>query len=155
MKYFTIEELEHSDTAIKNGIDNTSNGEVRKNIIHLIEDLLDRVRGKWGHPITVNSGYRCSRLNRMVGGVHNSQHVLGEAADITAGNPDKNRLLYELIVDMMKEGLLFDQLILEDNAKWIHISLKWKEINKNRKQLLVATRGKNGKMYYTKYLNTK
>lgn len=156
MKYFTIAELEHSDTAVKNGIDNTSNGETRTNLIHLIEDLLDKVRERWGHPLRVNSGYRCSRLNKMVGGVPNSQHVLGEAADITAGNPDKNKMLYELIIEMMeKEGLLFDQSILEDNAKWIHISYKWKEIKKNRKQLLVAIRGKNGKMYYSNYLRNK
>lgn len=144
--YFTIEELEKSETAIKNGINNTSNGDVRVNLTHLIE-LLDKIRTKWGHPIRVTSGYRCQKLNKLVGGVPNSQHVLGEAADITVGSTVDNKRLFEMIVGM---DILFDQLILEDGGKWIHISYK-KEIDKNRKEILVATRNKNGKMCYTKY----
>lgn len=148
MRYFTIEELEHSDTAIKNKIDNTSNGETRTNLIKLIELLLDPIRTKWGKPIKVNSGYRCSKLNRMVGGVSTSQHVLGEAADITVGSPEENKKLFEMIISM---NILFDQLILEDGGKWIHISLKWRVVSKNRREVLLGVRNSKGKMYYTKY----
>lgn len=148
MRYFTIEELEHSDTATKYKIDNTSNGETRTNLIKLIELLLDPIRTKWGKPIKVNSGYRCSKLNRMVGGVSTSQHVLGEAADITVGSPEENRKLFEMILSM---NILFDQLILEDGGKWIHISLKWRVVSKNRRQVLLGIRNSKGKMYYTKY----
>ena len=148
MRYFTIEELEHSDTATKYKIDNTSNGETRTNLIKLIELLLDPIRTKWGKPIKVNSGYRCSNLNRMVGGVSTSQHVLGEAADITVGSSEENKKLFEMILSM---NVLFDQLILEDGGKWIHISLKWRVVSKNRRQVLLGVRNSKGKMYYTKY----
>ena len=149
MRYFTIEELEHSDTAIKNKIDNTSNGETRTNLIKLIELLLDPIRTKWGKPIKVNSGYRCSKLNRMLGGVSTSQHVLGEAADITVGSSEENKKLFEMILSM--SNILFDQLILEDGGKWIHISLKWRVVSKNRREVLLGVRNSKGKMYYTKY----
>lgn len=152
MKYFTIEELEHSDTAIKYKIDNTSNGETRTNLIKLIELLLDPIRTKWGKPIKVNSAYRCSKLNRMVGGVSTSQHVLGEAADITVGSSEENRKLFEMILGM---NILFDQLILEDGGKWIHISLKWRAVSKNRREVLLGIRNSKGKMYYTKYQKDK
>ena len=152
MRYFTIEELEHSDTATKYKIDNTSNGETRTNLIKLIELLLDPIRTKWGKPIKVNSGYRCSKLNRMVGGVSTSQHVLGEAADITVGSSEENRKLFEMIISM---NILFDQLILEDGGKWIHISLKWRVVSKNRREVLLGIRNSKGKMYYTKYQKDK
>ena len=148
MRYFTIEELEHSDTAVKYKIDNTSNGETRTNLIKLIELLLDPIRTKWGKPIKVNSGYRCSKLNRIVGGVSTSQHVLGEAADITVGSSEENKKLFEMIISM---NIIFDQLILEDGGKWIHISLKWKVMSKNRREVLLGVRNSKGKMYYTKY----
>lgn len=148
MRYFTIEELEHSDTATKYKIDNTSNGETRTNLTKLIELLLDPIRTKWGKPIKVNSGYRCSKLNRIVGGVSTSQHVLGEAADITVGSSEENKRLFEMIISM---NILFDQLILEDGGKWIHISLKWKVMSKNRREVLLGIRNSKGKMYYTKY----
>lgn len=149
MRYFTIEELEHSDTAVKYKIDNTSNGETRTNLIKLIELLLDPIRTKWGKPIKVNSGYRCSKLNRMVGGASTSQHLLGEAADITVGSSEENKKLFEMILSM--SNILFDQLILEDGGKWIHISLKWRVVSKNRREVLLGIRNSKGKMYYTKY----
>lgn len=152
MRYFTIEELEHSDTATKYKIDNTANGETRTNLTKLIELLLDPIRTKWGKPIKVNSGYRCSKLNRMVGGVSTSQHVLGEAADITVGSSEENRKLFEMIISM---NILFDQLILEDGGKWIHISLKWRVVSKNRREVLLGIRNSKGKMYYTKYQKDK
>ena len=53
-----------------------------ENIRALVEEVLDPVREVFGGPIVVNSGYRCERHNRDVGGVRNSQHLRGEAADI-------------------------------------------------------------------------
>ncbi len=46
-------------------------------------ELLEQLRVKAGKPIHVNCGYRCPPHNAAVGGVPNSQHVLGTAADIT------------------------------------------------------------------------
>lgn len=62
-----------------------------KNVLdHVIDkrlvDVLDKIRERVGRPIYIESGYRCEDHNREVGGVPNSQHVLGTAADITVDN---------------------------------------------------------------------
>ena len=44
--------------------------------------IADEIREKIGKPITVNSGLRCKTHNANVGGVSNSQHLLGKAADL-------------------------------------------------------------------------
>lgn len=44
--------------------------------------IADKIRAKIGKPITVNSGLRCKTHNANVGGVSNSQHLLGNAADL-------------------------------------------------------------------------
>lgn len=72
MKYFTIKELCHSDTAIKKKIDNTPNSEIVNNLTQLINNILDPLREKYGKPITVNSGYRCPELNKVLRGSNTS-----------------------------------------------------------------------------------
>lgn len=146
-KFFTIEECCKSDTAKSKGIDNTPNGEVLHNLDRLIYDILDPLRTKWGKPIYVNSGYRCYRLNKLVGGSTTSQHLIGEAVDITTGSKEGNRKLFKLIISM---NLCYDQLINEFDYSWIHISHKWKNINSNRKQVLDSVKTSKGK---TAYLN--
>ena len=121
MVYFTINELCYSATAQANGINNTPNATQRNALTALVDTVLDPLRRAWGKPILVNSGYRCPALNKAVGGVSNSQHLYGEAADITTGSPEINRQLYELAV---KLRLPFDQLIGEQGCKWLHISHK-------------------------------
>jgi hypothetical protein len=54
----------------------------RENIEALVENVLDPLRERYGKPIIVNSGYRCAKHNREVGGASGSQHMRGEAADI-------------------------------------------------------------------------
>lgn len=48
----------------------------------LLVFFLDMVRRAWDGPVIVNSGYRCERHNAEVGGVANSRHLLGCAADV-------------------------------------------------------------------------
>lgn len=118
---FSIEELTYSPTAIKNHIDNTPNDEIRQNLEKLIYTILQPIRDEFKRPIKVNSGYRCKELNTLVGGSKTSQHVKGEAADITSSD---NRKLWNLIVSMIKDGKIqVGQLINEKNLSWIHISL--------------------------------
>ena len=84
MKYFTIQELTASATALREGIDNRPS-KCAYHLLHvLVDQLLDPIREAWGEPIVVSSGYRCKQLNTLVGGVKNSHHILGCAADITA-----------------------------------------------------------------------
>ena len=81
MKYFTIPEFEHSLTAALKGYDNEAPREVRRNIEYLVDTVLDPLREAMGFPLVITSGYRCTDLNRDVGGSPTSQHLLGLAAD--------------------------------------------------------------------------
>nr|DAF99743.1 MAG TPA: peptidase [Siphoviridae sp. ctuOq1] len=129
MKYFTIKELSHSDTALAKGIDNFPTAEAISNLTKLVVNVLDPLREKYGKPIRVSSGYRSAILNRSVNGATSSQHRLGEAADITVGNKEENRKLFEII----KSELPFDQLIDEKDFSWVHVSFRE---GRNRKQVL-------------------
>lgn len=119
MKYFTLDELTFSHTASSLNIPNYPQSDQIRNIVALTDNVLDPLREAWGRPIYVNSGFRCSRLNKVVGGASGSQHLTGEAADITAGNSNDNRALFRLIQSL---SLPFDQLIDEKHYKWIHVS---------------------------------
>ena len=123
MKYFTIQELTASATALREGIDNRPS-KCAYHLLHvLVDQLLDPIREAWGEPIVVSSGYRCKQLNALVGGVKNSHHILGCAADIIAGNRADHRKLFKMIQKMQQEGRIkFTQLIWEGNGRWIHIS---------------------------------
>ena len=123
MKYFCIEELTASATALREGIDNRPN-KCACHLLHvLVQQLLDPIREAWGEPIVVSSGYRCKQLNELVGGVKNSHHILGCAADIIAGNRADHRKLFKMIQKMQQQGQIrFTQLIWEGDGRWIHIS---------------------------------
>ena len=129
MKYFTIEEMTKSSTAKANGIDNTPSEEEVLKLQKLIEAVLDPLREWYGKPIKVNSGYRCEALNKAIGGAKSSQHMLGEAADITVGSKEENEKLF----DYIKDNLEFDQLINESNFSWVHVSYREGRL---RKQVL-------------------
>ena len=123
MKYFCISELTASATALREGIDNRPS-KCAYHLLHvLVDQLLDPIREAWGEPIVVSSGYRCKELNTLIGGVKNSHHMLGCAADLIAGNKADHRRLFRIIVQMQQAGQIkFTQLIAEDNYRWLHIS---------------------------------
>ena len=122
MKYFTIEELTSTET----GLSNIPAQAQKQNLIALTENVLDPIRTLLGRPITVNSGYRSHPVNDKVKGSKTSQHLKGEAADLTCEN---NKLLFELI----RDHFTFDQLINEYDYKWIHVSFSQLH---NRNQIL-------------------
>lgn len=106
MKYFSISELTYSTKARELHIDNTPfSYTIIDNLTNLIDNLLDSIRDMWGKPLHVNSGYRCSALNKAVGGKPTSQHLKGEAADITTGSKAENEKLFEMI---KASGLVYD-----------------------------------------------
>ena len=123
MKYFTINELTSSATALREGIDNRPS-KCAYHLLHvLVDQLLDPIREAWGEPIVVSSGYRCKQLNALVGGAKHSHHILGCAADIICGTKTDHRRLFKMIQKMQQEGRIkFTQLILEGDGRWIHIS---------------------------------
>ena len=130
-KYFTLDELIHSDTADRLGIDNTPTSEAVSNINDLVTNVLDNLRDGWGRPIIVTSGYRCKELNAAVGGTRNSQHLKGQAADIVSDDLDG----FRRFVRRWCKDNEFDQCIFEHsgNSEWIHISYVE---GRNRRQVL-------------------
>lgn len=114
MKHFSVNEL----IATSTGLLNVPMQPEKDNLIKLVDSVLDPLREMYGGPIHVNSGYRSPIVNKKIGGAATSQHVKGEAADITAGSKIENKKLFNLIADNFK----FDQLIDEKDFTWIHVS---------------------------------
>jgi len=138
-KNFTLEELTFSITANNHGINNTPNAEANACLQRLAVEILQPIRDAWGQPIVISSGYRCPRLNAVVGGVKGSQHLLGQAADIKAANPKDNGKLFSCIAQLVKSGKIqVGQLIWEYGTKtcpkWVHVSLP--RAGKKNNQLL-------------------
>ena len=123
-KYFKLEELLQSKTALAYKIENLPSWQVVSNLERLAA-ILDIVREKLGIPITVTSGFRGTKLNAKVKGSKGSQHMLGEAADITCKD---NAKLFNTIKELMEQGIIeVGQLIWEYGTKkqpeWVHVSL--------------------------------
>lgn len=117
MSYFTISELTRSATAAREGIDNTPPQAAVDNMKRLINTVLNPARQQLNAPIYVNSGYRCPKLNRRVGGALRSYHLQGRAADLTT-HPNRNAELMAIL-----RQLPHTELINEGNGAWIHVAL--------------------------------
>ncbi len=126
---FSLDELTASQTATRQGIDNTPSPAVRANLVR-VANMLEQVRALVDAPIRVSSGYRSPALNQAIGGASNSAHVLGLAADITAAGISPK----QLAIAIRDAGLDFDQVIWE--GTWVHLGLS---VGKARKQVLTAT----------------
>ncbi len=134
-KNFTLEELTASATATAKGIRNNPGQTDIINLCALVHKVLQPLRDAMGQPIKIGSGFRSLALNMAVGGVSNSQHMRGEAADLCIdGDIQKGKRWFEWI----KTHCEFDQLIWEKNPKtgsyWVHVS--YRADGKNRKQVI-------------------
>ena len=87
------------------------------------------MRKFWGKPLKVNSFFRSKEVNKAVGGASTSQHLFGEAIDLTTGSKEGNKKLFE----WAKSNIVYDQLINEYDYSWIHVSYR---SGKNRMQVL-------------------
>jgi hypothetical protein len=135
--HFTIEELCASSTAKAKGINNTPNTQQMINLVYLCAYVLEPLRVAMGQPIKIGSGFRCQALNKAVGGVFNSQHTKGQAADLCIdGDIQKGKRWFNYI----KDHLPFDQLIWEKNPKtgsyWVHVSFVYPDFGKNRRKVI-------------------
>lgn len=128
-KNFTIHELTYSVTADTNKIDNRPSVQVIANLKALCENVLQPLRDYLGVSVIVTSGFRCAVLNKKIGGVKNSQHLVGQAVDFIV--PQKN---LKDVYNYIKHNLPYDQLLYEYNKtdKWIHVS--YRTDGHNRKQ---------------------
>ena len=136
-KNFSLEEMYRSDTAQRCGIDNKpQTEEVVENLRALCLEVLQPLRDHLGKPVVVSSGYRCKDLNKKVGGVENSQHLKGEAADIKVSGREKLIGVMRYIMDETD----FDQLIREKSGstEWVHVSHK--RNGNNRRMVLRLAR---------------
>ena len=104
------------------------------NIVALVENVLDPAREKFGKPIIVNSGYRCPKHNAAVGGVANSQHTRGEAADITSADNEQ-------LAKIIEENGRFDQLICYPCQSYRFLHVSYKRQGGNRHQVLMKKGG--------------
>ena len=129
--YVTLDEMIHSDTADRLGINNTPTYDAISNLDDLVTNVLDRLRGEWGRPIIVTSGYRCKELNAAVGGARNSQHLKGQAADIVSDDFES----FRRFVRRWCKDNDFDQCIFEHSGdkEWVHISFNR---GRNRRQVI-------------------
>jgi len=135
MANFTIGELIQSSTANRLGIDNNPTSTVR---VHLTETitLLESIRAEWeeycaehslGTPaIRVSSGYRSHELKKAVGGVKNSAHVEGYAADLQPVNGKQDEFEKFFATEFSHMGYAFDQIIIEKSktSRWVHVGYK-------------------------------
>ena len=113
---------------------------IEESLTTLVENVLDPVREKLGRSIVVNSGFRCPVHNRAVGGATGSQHVKGEAADVTLVQGSGCRV-NDLAKAIVANGT-WDQLILYPT--FVHVS--YKRGGGNRKEILRKTATGYGRM---------
>lgn len=117
--YFNIKEMTKSQTARLYHIDNTPTKEVVENLKKVMY-ILDMVRVYIGKPILVNSGYRCKKLNEMVGGVQKSMHTKGLAADFRTGEKEDINTMFEFLKKNQKEFKIIELL---NYTTFIHIGV--------------------------------
>lgn len=138
-EHFSLAELTASETADRNGLNNTPGAIALANLQRLAA-FLEKVKVVLGNkPVMINSAYRGPEVNAHVGGQKNSQHLIGCAADIRIPgmSPD------EVCRAILASDLEYDQLIREfyDPEKkaggWTHISVPNTVEEKPRKQALI------------------
>ena len=120
-EHFTLREMIASGKAMKLKIDNTPDEASVARLRTLCQHVLEPIRRRFGRTI-VSSGYRCKELNDAVGGVDNSQHLSGQAADIHCSSIVQAQRYFDYIACHLD----FDQLLLERRLRngccWIHVS---------------------------------
>ena len=92
---------------------------------------LQRLRDTLNRPIRINSGYRSPSHNEAIGGIENSQHTKGKAADIVVEglSPKRVKRAIESLIlegEMLQGGIgLYDTFIHYDiyfdgikNRRW-------------------------------------
>lgn len=123
-EHFSLEEFTRSDAASKYGIDNTKPTQMQvMRMESLCDNILEPIRRNFQKPVHILSGWRSPDLNAKLGGVADSQHMRGEAADIMVEDTP-----HVWVFNFVKDHLNFDQLIAEQlkqdgpQAGWIHVS---------------------------------
>ena len=118
-EFFTLQELTKSSTASRYHIDNSPAEDVVRNLQYGVDMVLDPLRRLYGKPIIITSGYRCTELNKKVGGVANSWHTQGNAADIHVSSlTDASKIFSNLQKIPSVDTALFEH---SPSAQWLHV----------------------------------
>ena len=117
-EHFTLDELTSSETAERNGWDNTPNETELANLKRLAEFLEEVKTTLGGKPIMVSSGYRGKQVNDAVGSKDSSQHRVGCAVDFRVPGLTPDQVVRAIIAS----GLPYDQVIREFD-RWTHLSV--------------------------------
>lgn len=147
-EHFTLKEMLVSSKAANHKPEPIPNIPLKCHITalqNLVDRTLEPLREHLGLPIQVNSGYRCEMVNKLVGGVPTSQHLKGEAADITIPRSSRpfahatDEQAARLIYCYAKEYADYDQLILEHSGTswWVHISCKIDYLRNRHEKLMI------------------
>jgi zinc D-Ala-D-Ala carboxypeptidase len=131
-EHFTLEELTASETADRNGWDNTPNATELANLVRLSAFLEEVKTILGGKSVMINSAFRSKLVNDAVGSKDSSQHRIGCAADIRVPNmtPD------DVVKAVIAAGIGYDQIIREFD-RWTHISIPNNPEDKPRQQALI------------------
>ena len=92
----------------------------------LLCNLLDEIREEYGSPIVINSAFRDNHVNMAVGGVANSLHRLGRAADIRPNLYPANEYYWNFqnlinVVKRYEDDLT--EIIIDPKSRYIHIAI--------------------------------
>jgi len=80
--------------------------EMPKKVLDNVQKLasqLQVLRDEVGVSIKINSAYRCPKHNKSIGGVNNSQHILGKASDVVIIGFEPSKT-FELISELIHKG---------------------------------------------------
>lgn len=128
-EHFSLDEMTFTQ---HRALDNTPPPEVIEHL-RITAQGLEAVRTILGdYGVRINSGYRSPEVNAAVGGVSNSAHLTGYAADFVCPRYGSPLLICKAV---QRSGLAFDQLIEE--GTWVHISF----VPAMRRQVITKTAG--------------
>lgn len=97
--------------------------------IKTLAKQLEVLRSALNKPITISSGFRSVSHNKRIGGVSDSQHVLGKASDLQVSGL-KPKKVYETIEKLIKQGkMLQGGLGLYDT--FVHYDIRGQEARWN------------------------
>ena len=142
-EHFTLAEMCKTSAKTADGRSAQGDALLAKNIpshVH-IENLkrlcgwLEMLRSEWNKrygegddPIIINSGYRSEAVNKAVGGVKGSNHLIGCAADIRVAGMEQALRYAVILLDISDESQEdFDELLLERSPKgsyWLHFAVR-------------------------------
>lgn len=121
-RYFTLENLTYSDTALRQGINNTPDTFSQANLGQLAV-LLDQIYDQIG-PFRISSGYRSPELNAAIGGAEGSLHQRGMAADLIPETMSADAFFWKLSNSPLKNSC--GEIINEASEKGVvHVSLPY------------------------------